>query len=78
MGAYFSCIDDRDEKATRIYIVVGRMDKIFPDIKARISCGGKFVEIDPSVIMEGYNAEYPLEWKNSVGERKSFKKEAEL
>lgn len=78
MGAYFSCIDDRDEKATRIYIVVGRMDKIFPDIKARISCGGKFVEIDPSVIMEGYNAEYPPEWKNSVGERKSFKKEAEL
>lgn len=78
MPAYFSSIDDRDEKATRIYIVAGRMDKIFPDIKARISCGGKFVEIDPSVIMEGYNAEYPPEWKNSVGERKSFKKEAEL
>ena len=76
MPAFFSHIDDRDEKATRVYIVVGRMDKIFPDIKARISCGGKFVKINPSVIMEGYECEYPHEWKDKIEEYKPKKWEA--
>lgn len=78
MPAYFSCTDNRDEKATRVYIVVGRMDKVFPDIKARISCGGKFVKIEPSEIMEGYNAEYPADWKNAVCTDKSTDEEESL
>ncbi len=77
MPAFFSFTDDKDEKATRVYIVVGRMDKIFPDIKARISCGGKFVKINPAVIMEGYDGEYPEEWREHI-ENKLRKKEAYL
>lgn len=78
MNAYFSHIDDKDEKATRIYIVVGRMDKIFPDVEARISCGGKFVKIEPSDIMEGYTSDYPCEWKESVEKIKLIGKEADV
>ena len=77
MPAFFSFTDDKDEKATRVYIVVGRMDKVFPDIKARISCGGKFVKINPAVIMEGYDGEYPEEWREHIENRLS-KKEAYL
>lgn len=78
MPAFFSFTDDKDEKATRVYIVVGRMDKIFPDIKARISCGGKFVKINPAVIMEGYDGEYPEEWREHIENRLREKKEAYL
>ena len=35
MEAKFSPVDDEDERATRIYIVVGRLDKFFPDISVR-------------------------------------------
>ena len=45
MDAYFSSTDNSDEKATRIYAVIGRLDKLFRDISMRISVGGKFVDI---------------------------------
>lgn len=46
MPALFSRIDDHDELATRIYIVVGCLNQIAPSISARISVGGRFVPID--------------------------------
>jgi hypothetical protein len=54
MRAYFSATDDRDEKATRVYIVVGNIHKSFPEIKVRISNGGTFLEIEPSVVFDDY------------------------
>ena len=66
MKAYFSEIDDDDEKATRIYAVIGRLDKFFPDISARISVGGKFVDINPSLIFEGIQADYPGYWAQQI------------
>ena len=45
MPAFFSKTDDRDELATRVYIVVGRLDSPTPEICARISVGGRFVSI---------------------------------
>lgn len=54
------------------------MDKIFPDVEARISCGGKFVKIEPSDIMEGYTSDYPCEWKKSVEKIKLIGKEADV
>ena len=47
MAAKFSYIDDEDEKATRLYFVVGHLDRFYPSIAARISCGGVYQNIDP-------------------------------
>lgn len=52
MQALFSRTDDRDELATRVYIVVGCLDQDTPQIRARISVGGRFVDIDARQILE--------------------------
>ncbi len=66
MPAVFSQIDNHDERQTRLYAVVGRLDNLFPDIKVRCSVGGKFVEINPSDVFESINSDFPNEWKDSV------------
>lgn len=52
MPAEFSGIDDMDEKETRLYAVVGRFDKGFPDIKVRAGCAGRFIDIPPTQVMD--------------------------
>lgn len=59
MPAKFSVIDDDDEKATRLYAVVGRLDKVFPDITVRASCAGKFLYLNPQDIFETSFKAYP-------------------
>ena len=66
MASFFSRTDDRDEKATRLYTVIGRIDEVFPQITTRISCGGKFVEINPSLVFESFNGTFPKEWRDAV------------
>lgn len=66
MNAFFSEIDNEDEKATRIYAVVGNLDMLFPRIKMRISVGGKFVEINPADAFEMPNGTFPQEWSENV------------
>lgn len=73
MPACFSPTDNKDEKATRIYTVVGRLDKVFPDITTRVSVGGTFVEIDPSIVFEGFSGSFPESWRNAVTERNSYR-----
>ena len=73
MKAYFSETDDRDEKATRIYTVIGRLDKMLPDIKMRISVGGKFEEINPMDMFEYPFDDFPSEWLDNVTEYNGFK-----
>lgn len=58
MDAFFSAIDDRDEKATRLYGVIGRLDKFLPDMKVRICNGGNFLEIYPGEIFEGFTRDF--------------------
>ena len=70
MPCFFSTTDDSDEKATRLYTVVGKMNKVFPEIKTRISCGGKFVEINPEEVFEGFDGVFPENWKEAVEIRK--------
>lgn len=74
MEAFFSAEDDRDERGTGLYLVMGELDRFFPDIKARISCGGSFVEIDPGEVIEGLKRDYPREWAKNVTreEKKPF------
>ena len=66
MKAFFSPTDDKDEKATRLYTVIGRLDKYMPEIKTRISNGGKFHEIDPSEVFEYIARPFPDEWREKV------------
>lgn len=66
MEAKFSSVDDEDERATRIYIVVGRLNEFFPDIKVRMSCGGTYIVVNPSHVLEGFGAAFPQGWKDNV------------
>ena len=66
MEAKFSPVDDEDERATRIYIVVGRLDKFFPDITVRMSCGGTYLTLPPGCVLESLGAVFPAEWRNQV------------
>ena len=68
MNAFFSKTDDCDEKAARVYAVVGKISGFFPEIKVRIANSRSFVEIDPSVVFESVVAvrDFPEEWKTAV------------
>ena len=66
MEAKFSSVDDNDERATRIYIVVGRLDKFFPDITVRMSCGGTYLTLPPGCVLESFGAVFPAEWRTQV------------
>ena len=77
MGAVFSRIDDKDEIATRLYTVIGRLDKVFPDMTTRISVGGKHLVIDPAIVFDGIGGEFPEKWKEAVEIRKYEKEEKE-
>ena len=71
MKAFFSDEDDQDERGTGLYLVMGELNRFFPDIKARISCGGSFVNIDPGEVIEGLDRDYPQDWvKNVTREQK--------
>ena len=66
MEAFFSAEDDWDESETGLYLVLGELDHFFPEIKARIFCGGSFVPIDPATVIEGLEREYPNDWHEHV------------
>lgn len=75
MEAIFSLTDNRDERATRLYAVIGRLNKVFPDIAVRISVGGKFVEIPAHAVFEGISGEFPENWSTAVEPKWPSKKE---
>ena len=66
MAAKFSPVDDQDERATRIYIVLGKLDRFFPQITVRMSCGGTYCELDPALVFEGLGEVFPREWRDNV------------
>ena len=72
MAAEFSAIDDEDEKATRLYLVMGKLNRFYPDITARVSCGGTFLKIDPADVIEGLGEEFPTEWLDRVERNTPF------
>lgn len=73
MPAIFSDIDDKDEKATRLYVVVGKIDQVFPEITVRASCAGKFIPIQPEEVFEtNFKAfPYPSTWNEQITFHKS-------
>lgn len=66
MPAKFSPVDDKDEKATRLYVVIGNLNKFFPSITARVSSGGTYMEIDTHLVMESVGEEFPAGWLDQV------------
>ena len=46
--------------------MVGHLDRFYPSITARMSCGGSYQEIDPSLVLEGVGEEFPTEWLDQV------------
>ena len=70
MEAFFSSIDDADERGTGIYMVLGHLDHFYPEIEARICCGGSFVDIDPGTVVEGLEEPFPPEWCTEVSHEK--------
>ena len=66
MNAFFSKVDDKDEKATRLYTVIGKLNEHNPEIKTRISNGGKFLNIDPAQVFEIADFSFPKEWEDNV------------
>jgi len=73
MRAFFSSIDDESEKETRLYTVIGCLDKYFPEIITRISNGGKFHEINPSEVFDYISCPFPDEWHDKVSFREPHK-----
>ena len=70
MEAFFSPKDDQDEQGTGLYLVMGQVNRFFPELRARFSCNGSFVEIDPGAIIEGLTQPFPEEWSGHVKRRK--------
>lgn len=66
MAAKFSITDDMDERATRVYLVVGRLDHYFPQVEARISCNGRFVSIPTEQIISPLPSDFPRYWTDTV------------
>ena len=74
MRAFFSAEDDRDERAARVYVVAGRLDRFYPQIKARICCGGVFQPIDPALVIEPpAQPDFPSGWPAAVTREPSGK-----
>ena len=68
MAARFSRTDDLDEQATRLYMVIGRLDRYYPDIRCRFACGGRHVEIPSEQVCERTDVPFAPEWLKAVQE----------
>ena len=66
MRAKFSAQDDYDDKATRIYVVIGKLDNAFPEVSIRVSNGGKYLTLSMEEIFE-IPSYFPQEWIEKVG-----------
>ena len=68
MAARFSRTDDLDEQATRLYMVIGRLDRYYPDIRCRFACGGRHVEIPAEQVCKRTDVPFAPDWLKAVQE----------
>lgn len=67
MDAKFSKMDDQDERANRVYMVVGHLENYFPDLSVRICNGGHHWPIPADLILEPPPTEpFPEEWLGHI------------
>ena len=65
MDAFFSFTDDKDEKETRLFGVVGNVDKALPNIQFRASSGNGSIEVSLEEIFD-LKRKYPKSWFKQV------------
>ena len=72
MKAYFSGVDDNDEKETRLFGVIGELDEEHPSHAFRAVCGGTPIELSIWDVFENplQNVEVPDDWYNRVTKKK--------
>lgn len=73
MDALFSTTDNRDERKTGLYAVVGRFDDPVPDITLRASCGGYFFPVELSAVF-ATESSHPATWMDKVHKQKDAPK----
>lgn len=73
MAARFSKTDDADEQATRLYMVIGRLDRFYPEIRCRFACGGQHIEIPAEQVCERTDVPFSTAWLTAVH---AYRKEA--
>jgi PRTRC genetic system protein A len=68
MNAFFSSVDDADEKETKFYGVFGKIKDPEPEFKCRFVVLGEKLNIQANTIfdMAPVKVEYPLEWRDNV------------
>lgn len=67
MEAVFSKTDDACEKATMLYVVVGRLNEFFPTLNVRAGIGGRYITVDPAQVFEKpFHRTFPSAWKDCV------------
>ncbi|MBI2836115.1 MAG: Mov34/MPN/PAD-1 family protein [Chloroflexi bacterium] len=54
MNAFFSETDNHDEQGLRIYMVVGRLDMLIPDMRIRLGVYGYFTEISLGEVFDSW------------------------
>ena len=52
MDAFFSCTDDSDEKGLRLYVVVGRLDTLLPEVEIRLGVYGYFIPLSVEEVFD--------------------------
>ena len=50
ISAFFSSTDNNDEQGLRLYMVVGQMDKLIPEVELRIGVYGYYATLDKSEV----------------------------
>lgn len=75
MSAFFSGTDDRDEKETRVFGVMGRVTDVPMQEKYRFGVAGKFTELqrtdifDSDMKLSPCSVKYPEEWWGKISTR---------
>lgn len=74
MGAFFSGTDDKDEKETRLYGVLGKVKDAKPEYKFRAMCGGNAIDLDIWDVFENpYSVvDFPETWFANLEEEKKI------
>jgi len=52
MPAFFSATDNKDEQGLKLYMVVGKLNTLIPEVKLRIGVYGYFAQVDKSEVFE--------------------------
>lgn len=66
MSANFSSIDNQEQKETMLFTVIGNINKYFPEMDVRASCGGKYIKVNPNSVFKSPYMHYPQIWNEKV------------